>query len=159
MLAEVGKRVAVSEEDRVVLERVVGAASAEVRMVQRARIVLCAAEGLTASVIAERVGCGEKTAKKWRGRYAHDGIDGLKDSPRPGPPLTHGPETRALLIAKACTRPPETPEGVRQERWTHEQPGAAVGMSGSQAHKILSRAAITHLTEYSDHERLLQGGV
>ncbi len=44
MLAGVGKRVAVSEEDRVVLERVVGAASAEVRMVQRARIVLCAAE-------------------------------------------------------------------------------------------------------------------
>ena len=149
MLAGVGKRVAVSDEDRVELERVVGAASAEVRMVQRARIVLCAAEGLTASVIAERLGCGEKTAKKWRGRYAHDGIDGLKDSPRPGPPLTHGPETRALLIAKACTRAPETPQGARQERWTHEQLGAAVGMSGSQAHAILSRAAIKpHLTEY-----------
>jgi DNA-directed RNA polymerase specialized sigma24 family protein len=37
-------------------------------MVERARIVLCAAEGLTAAAIAERVGCGERTVKKWRGR-------------------------------------------------------------------------------------------
>jgi hypothetical protein len=56
---------------------------------------------------------------------------------------------RALLIAKACTRPPETPEGARQERWTYEQLGAAVGMSGSQAHAILARAEIKpHLTDY-----------
>jgi hypothetical protein len=54
-----------------------------------------------------------------------------------------------LLIAKACTRPSATPEGARQERWTFEQLGAAVGMSGSQAHVILSRAAIKpHLTDH-----------
>jgi transposase len=148
-LAGVGKRLQVSDEDRVELERIVRAASSEVRVVERARIVLCAAEGLTAAGIASRVGCGEKTAKKWRGRYARAGIEGLRDAPRPGPPLTHGPQTRALLIAKACTRPPETPEGARQERWTYEQLGAAVGMSGSQAHAILARAEIKpHLTDY-----------
>ncbi len=53
------------------------------------------------------------------------------------------------MIAKARTRPADTPQGARQERWTHEQLGAAVGMSGSQAHTILSRAAIKpHLTDY-----------
>ena len=118
-------------------------------MVERARIVLCAAEGKTAEQIAGEVGCAERTVKKWRGRYALHGIEGLRDAPRPGAPLTHGPETRALLIAKACTRPPESAEGARQERWTYEQLGAAVGMSGSQAHVILSRAAIKpHLTDY-----------
>ena len=61
----------------------------------------------------------------------------------PGPPLRYGPQVRALLIAKACTRPPATGEGARQERWTHEQLGEAVGMSGSQAHEIPSRAAIS----------------
>jgi transposase len=148
-VAGVGRRLEVSDEDRVELERIVRAASSEVRMVERARIVLCAVEGLTAAAIAQRVGCGEKTAKKWRGRYARAGIEGLRDAPRPGPPLTHGPQTRALLIAKACTRPPETPEGARQERWTYEQLGAAVGMSGSQAHAILARAEIKpHLSEY-----------
>jgi hypothetical protein len=48
--------------------------------------------------------------------------------------LTHGPQTRALLIAKACTRPEPTAEGARRERWTYEELGAEVGMSASQAH-------------------------
>jgi transposase len=147
-VAGVGKRLEVSEEDRVELERIVRAASSEVRMVERARIVLCAVEGLTAAQIAERVGCGERTAKKWRGRYARQGLEGLGDAPRSGRPLTHGPEVRARLIAKACTRPEPTPEGARRGRWTYEELGEAVGMSGSQAHVVLSRAAIKpHLQE------------
>jgi transposase len=143
------KQIDVSDEDRVELERIVRASSSEVRMVERARIVLAAAEGLKALEICERVGCCEPTVTKWRARYAERGLEGLRDAPRSGAPLTHGAETRALLIAKACTRPPETAEGARQERWTYEQLGAAVGMSGSQAHVILARAAIKpHLTDY-----------
>ncbi len=88
------------------------------------------------------MGCSQSTVVKWRGRYARVGIDGLADVPRPGLPLTHGPETRALLIAKACTRPPASAEGARRQRWSYEQLGAAVAMSGSQAHVILTRAAI-----------------
>jgi transposase len=145
----VGRRVPLGREDRAELERIVRAASSEVRMVERARIVLCAGEGLTGEEIAARVGCSLATVVKWRGRYASRGIEGLRDAPRPGAPLTHGPQTRALLIAKACTRPEATAEGARRERWTYEQLGQAVGMSGSQAHVILSRAAIKpHLTEY-----------
>ena len=148
-VAGVGKRLQIGDEDRVELERIVRASSSEVRMVERARIVLAAGDGLTTAQIAARVGCAERTVKKWRPRFARDGIEGLRDAPRSGAPLTHGPETRALLIAKACTRPPDTPEGARQERWTYEQLGEAVGMSGSQAHVILSRAAIKpHLTDY-----------
>jgi transposase len=143
------KRIELVEEDRVELERIVRARRSEARMIERARIVLCAAEGLKGLEIAERVGCSEPTVIKWRGRYAEHGIEGLRDAPRSGPPLTHGPETRALLIAKACTRPPTTPEGARRERWTYEELGAAVGMSGSQAHTILARADIKpHRTDY-----------
>jgi transposase len=148
-LKGVGRRVEVSPENRAELERIVRAASSEVRIVERARIVLAASEGLTAARIAECVGCSERTVKKWRPRYARHGIEGLKDAPRSGAPLTHGPESRALLIAKACTRPDPTPEGTRRERWTYEQLGAEVGMSASQAHVILSRAEIKpHCTEY-----------
>jgi transposase len=134
------KQIEVSAEDRSVLERIVRAVSSEVRLVHRARIVLLAAEGLTALEICERVGCSEPTVTKWRGRYQRDGIGGLADAPRSGAPLTHGPVTRALLIAKACTRPESTPQGARRERWTYEELGAEVGMSGSQAHVVLSRA-------------------
>jgi transposase len=148
-LKGVGKRVEVSDEDRRELERIVRASSSEVRMVERARIILAASEGLTTAQIAERLGCGERMVKKWRPRYARHGLEGLKDAPRSGAPLTHGSETRALLIAKACTRPQSTAEGARRERWTYEELGREVGMSGSQAHVILSRAAVKpHLTEY-----------
>jgi transposase len=143
------KRITVSAEDRSELERIVAAFSSEVRLVERARIVLAAAEGLKGVEIAGRVGCSEPTVVKWRGRYARDGLEGLADAPRSGAPLTYGPVTRALLIAKACTRPTSTAAGARRERWTFAQLGAEVGMSGSQAHVILGRAEIKpHLTDY-----------
>jgi transposase len=145
----VSKRIVVSPEDRAELERIVRSRRAERRMVERAQVVLAAAEGLSAREIAERVGCSEKLAGRWRARYERDGMKGLGDAPRSGRPLTHGPDQRALLIAKACTRPPQTESGQRRERWTHRQLGEAVGISESQAHVILSRAEIKpHRTEY-----------
>jgi len=145
----VGKRLEISDEDRVELERIVRASSCEVRMVERARIVLAAGEGLTTEQIARQVGCGERTVKKWRPRYERHGMAGLRDAPRSGRPLTHGPETRALLIAKACTRPEVEESGQRRERWSYRELGEEVGMSESQAHVILSRAQIKpHRTEY-----------
>ena len=153
-----GRRVQVSDDDRSELERIVRAVNSEVRMVERARIVLGGAEGRTAQEIAAEVGCSLPTVVKWRGRYARHGIEGLRDAPRSGRPLTHGPETRALLIAKACTRPEPTEEGARRERWTYRELGEEVGMSESQAHVILSRAEIKpHRTAYwlmSDFSKL-----
>jgi putative transposase len=143
------KRIEVDDEDRAELERVVRSSTAEVRMVERAQIVLGAAEGRSAAEIGRLVGCSVNTAQKWRARYKQDGIAGLGDSPRSGKPLIYSQQDRARLIAKACTRPPETPEGAQQERWTYEQLGQAVGMSGSQAHVILSCADVKpHLTDY-----------
>lgn len=143
------KQIMVSGEDRVVLERMANARSEERRMVERAQIVLLACEGLSASRIAARVGCSERLVQRWRGRYERDGLDGLRDKPRSGRPLTHGPEVRARLIAKACTRPPDTESGQRRERFTYRELGEAVGMSESQAHVILGRADIKpHRTDY-----------
>ena len=87
----------------------------------------------------------------------------MLDASRPAALLTHGPETRALLIAKACTRPEPSAEGARRERWTYEHLGREVGMSGSQAHVIAAHAAIKpYLTDYwmmSDFSQPEFGGV
>ena len=145
----VSKRIEVGPEDRAELERIVRSRRGERRMIERAAVVLGAADGLPAREIAERVVCSSKLVGRWRGRYEREGLDGLLDRPRSGRPLTHGPEARALLIAKACTRPPDTEPGQRRERWTHRELGEAVGISESQAHVILSRAEIKpHRTEY-----------
>ncbi len=143
------KSVEIAADDQAELERIVRSSTAEVRMVERAQIVLCAAEGRSAAEIGRLVGCSTNTAQKWRARYEQDGITGLRDLPRSGKPLIYSQADRARLIAKACTRPPETPEGAQQERWTYEQLGQAVGMSRAQAHTILARADIKpHLTDY-----------
>ncbi len=143
------KSVEIAADDQAELERIVRSSTAEVRMVERAQIVLCAAEGRSAAEIGRLVGCSTNTAQKWRARYEQDGIAGLRDLPRSGKPLIYSQADRARLIAKACTRPPETPEGAQQERWTYEQLGQAVGMSRAQAHTILARADIKpHLSDY-----------
>lgn len=148
-MAAPAKRIEVPGGERVELERIVRSESGEVRMVERAQIVLYAAEGHSAAVIGRMMGCSTVTAQKWRSRYEHEGIAGLRDLPRPGKPLAYSSEVRARLIAKACTRPPQTAEGQRRERWTYDELAAEVGMSSSHAHTILARADVKpHLTDY-----------
>jgi transposase len=55
-------------------------------LAQRARIVLLAAEGVSNTEIAERVGVSRPTVISWRSRYDRRGIAGLVDEPRPGRP-------------------------------------------------------------------------
>lgn len=143
------KRVEIAPEDRLVLEKWANAQAIERRLADRARIVLMAAEGRPANEIAEHVGRSAETVRRQRASYARDGLDGLRDRPKTGRPLTHGQDVRARLIALACTRPPNTREGVRRERWTHRELAEMVGMSESQAHLILRDADVRpHLTEY-----------
>lgn len=52
----------------------------------RARIVLECADGLSNLEVAKKLGTSNVTVGKWRRRFAKDGIAGLVDAPRPGPP-------------------------------------------------------------------------
>src|SRR5258707_4935658 len=70
------------------LERRARDRGAPARVVERARIVLLSAEGLTGPQIAWRVGCSEPTVIKWRRQYAEAGLAGLEDARRPGGPKT-----------------------------------------------------------------------
>jgi transposase len=98
----------VSEADRVELQRRVRSKSLPAKQVERARIVLLAAEGLAAETIAERVGCSRPTVVSWRKRFAKGGIDSLGDAPRSGAPRTIDQDKRdEILIATLTPPPPE----------------------------------------------------
>ena len=56
------------------------------RVVQRARIVLLAADGVPNRQIAMLVGLNQNQVGMWRKRYAALGMAGLADRPRPGRP-------------------------------------------------------------------------
>ena len=76
--------IALDAEQRSQLERIVRAASSEVRMVERARIVLACAEGRSVDEITGELGCSRPTVAKWRGRFARHGVEGYATRRVPG---------------------------------------------------------------------------
>jgi transposase len=107
----------VPDADRAELERRARSKSAPARVVERARIVLLAAEGLTGAEIAGRAGCTEPTVIKWRRQYAERGLAGLEDAPRGGGPVTVLTEEAVCEILAATVTPP--PEALRARGITH----------------------------------------
>ena len=70
-------------------------------LAQRARIVLLAADGVSNTEIAQRVGVSRPTVVLWRSRYTASGIAGLEDAPRSGRPrrIDHRDVVAATLVA------------------------------------------------------------
>jgi transposase len=82
----------------------------------RAQIVLAAARGRDNARIAADLRITVDTARKWRGRFAGRGLEGLADLPRSGRPRRISELTRAAVVALACQLPAAT--GVPLSRWT-----------------------------------------
>src|SRR4051794_34579650 len=79
---------------------------APARVVERARIVLLAGDGVPGKQIAARVGCAEGTVVTWRRRYAERGLAGLADLPRSGKPSPLPEELRDRVLELTLTEPP-----------------------------------------------------
>jgi transposase-like protein len=84
-------RIELSGDERGVLERTARAEKLPFQAVQRARIVLYAAEGLHDTEIAARLDTSPGLVGRWRRRFAERGLEGLKDMPRSGRPRRFPP--------------------------------------------------------------------
>jgi transposase len=82
----------------------------------RAQIVLAAARDRDNARIAADLQVTVDTVRKWRGRFAGRGLDGLRDLLRSGRPRRISELTRAAVVALACQLPAAT--GVPLSRWT-----------------------------------------
>src|SRR3954468_16703041 len=78
-------------QERRELEAIAGRLTAPFRTVQRARIVLYAAEGLTNVEIAARLDTAPEVVAKWRRRFRLERLEGLRDRPRAGRPRRFPP--------------------------------------------------------------------
>ena len=92
------------EGDREELLRLMRSSSVRAGLAQRARIVLLAADGLSNTAIAERVGVTRTTVIGWRDRYERSGLGGLRDAQRSGRP--RHVDHRAI-VAKTLEPPPK----------------------------------------------------
>jgi len=101
------RTIEVPQADRRELERRVRDKGAPARVVERARIVLLAAEEVPGKEIAAVVGCAEGTVVTWRRRYAEQGPAGLEDLPRPGKPSSLPEALRDRVLELTLTEPPD----------------------------------------------------
>jgi transposase len=99
--------VVLTDADRRVLPRRARAQRCPHRAVQRARIVLAAAEGRANAAIARRLGICVDTVRKWRARSCAEGLAGLADRPRPGRQRVFPATAEAEVKALACALPAE----------------------------------------------------
>jgi transposase len=110
-------------ERRTLRKRACGAKTAH-RDWLRAQIVLAAARGRANARIAADLGVSGDTVRKWRGRFAARGLDGLKDLPRSGRPRRISALERAAVVALACQLPAAT--GVPLARWSGPELAAEI---------------------------------
>jgi transposase len=108
--------VALSDEQRRELERVVNSGRASARKITRARVLLKADDGESDGAIVAALGVGRATVERVRKRFAAGGVDAaVERRPQPARPAKRVLDgvAEARLVTLACSRPPDG-----HGRWT-----------------------------------------
>src|SRR3954447_56397 len=118
--------------DRSTLERWSRSRSTEARLVERARIVLLAADGRENKDIAAELGITRATAARWRDRFAAAGVAGIeKDAPRGGRPPKARDELAKKIVEMTTQRKP-----ANATHWSTRTLAEALGTSRSMVSRV-----------------------
>lgn len=102
--------------ERVELEQVLRGGNPRARKVKRAQILLASDKGFTDASVAETLSVGTSTVYRTKRRYVEGGLErALHDKQRPGARRKLSGKEEALLVALACSNPPDG-----QACWTME---------------------------------------
>src|ERR1035438_4515497 len=128
----VASAIALPIETRRRLEKQMRGRSTPVRVAQRSRIVLLAADGLQNKRIAAQMGVTPRMVALWRGRFIALGVDGLlKDAPRPG----RTPAISATIVSEVIAKTTQsTPTNATH--WSRSTMARAMSISDSTVGRI-----------------------
>jgi len=84
-------QVVLTEAERGELEHVAACYTRAHLEVQRAKLVLLAADGMTNTEIGARLGMTREAVGRWRKRFCEQRLEGLRDKPRAGRPRRFSP--------------------------------------------------------------------
>ena len=102
--------VALTDDQRLELDRLVNTGRDSARKITRARVLLKAADGQTDAAIASALGVSVGTAERVRRRFAEEGLDAAvgrrPQPPRPDKRVLDG-DAEAKLTMLACSTPPD----------------------------------------------------
>jgi transposase len=124
--------VELSPEQRTALEGMARQRSLPLRVVERARIVLLAADGLENKQIAQRLHSTQEKAARWRKRFLAGGITALqKDAPRPGKPRTISDQEVKKVVEMTLHRKP-----ANATHWSTRTMARAASISEASVRRI-----------------------
>lgn len=163
----VAVEIKVSQRQRAIMERwMLNKASTPFRLIERSRLILMSAEGVSNAEQARRLDVDRQRARRWRTRWAEneerlaaaeqEGASDkdlakllcclLADQPRPGAPSKFTAEQLTQIIAVACELPEESGRPVTH--WTPTELAAEVIERG-----IVESISPRHV------DRVLKGGI
>lgn len=133
-----------NSEQREVLEQRSRARSLAARVVERARIVLLAAEGKQNKQIAQQLGISKQKAARWRSRFLQGGVSALeKDAPRPGRTPSIATKTVARVVRMTTQQKPPN-----ATQWSTRSMAKAAGISEASVRRIWRKHGLKpHLLE------------
>ena len=112
----VRSRVELSHAERTELRALLSGGKQAARKLKRAQILLAADAGASDEAIAASVGVGGSTVYRTKRRFVLGNLEAaLSEEPRPGADRKLSGKEEALLVATACSNPPEG-----RARWTLE---------------------------------------
>jgi len=138
--------VTVTAAERTALKKRIRGARTAWRDRLRAQIVLAAAAGRCNARIARDLRISQDTVRKWRGRFADRGLEGLGDLPRPGRPRQISAEVRAAVVALACQLPAAT--GVPLAHWTGPELAAELSAQNLVSSPVSASSVLRILAEH-----------
>ena len=107
-------RVELSHAERTELRALLSGGKQAARKLKRAQILLAADAGASDQAIAASVGVGGSTVYRTKRRFVLGNLEAaLSEEPRPGADRKLSGKEEALLVATACSNPPEG-----RARWT-----------------------------------------
>ena len=119
------------------LERLSRSRSGEVRLAERARIVLACLQGKRNDEVAREVGVRPNTVGLWRQRFAARGLQGLRDEPRTGKPAKYGAALRDRVLAQLELSPP-----AGMASWDGGSLAVTLGVSDDAVWRVLRKEGI-----------------
>lgn len=128
----VAPKIELTAEEKVTLTTWANGRKTPVRMAERARVLLLAAEGKRDLEIASELSITPAKAARWRKRFLLKGLAGLaKDAPRPG----RTPSIDAEMVARVV-RLTTQEKPANATHWSTRTMAAAVGISDSSVLRI-----------------------
>ena len=133
-------------EETKTIHRLAQSRTEAARLVQRAKVIWLSYQGYQVAEIADEVDFSQNSVRMWIKRFNAAGVEGLRDQPRSGCPVTYSPEQVSVVIESALTKPDSL--GLPFACWTLDRLEAylnepkQIGMKRSRIDELLIREGL-----------------